>query len=120
MHYGLVTVIALVPPKLELPLTVFTVKRTDPTALRISVREIVHCPSDPVEQDPVPVAPLLHVPTTLAPGSGEPLEVRVMRTLAVQRGPVVALEPASATSGWTTAAVTMTTADVPLVAPWSS
>ena len=84
-HYGFATVIALVPPKLELPFTVFTVKRTDPTTLRMPERETVHCPSEPVGQDTVPVAPLLHVPTTVAPCSGLPLEVTVMRTLAVHR-----------------------------------
>jgi hypothetical protein len=55
----------LVPPNVELPATVFTVKRTDPIVLRSPDFDTVHRPVPAaVVQDDVPEAPLLHVPET--------------------------------------------------------
>ena len=108
------TTIDFVPPKLELPATVLTVNVTECTEFLMPVLVTVH--GDPAHV-PDPLAPLLHVHDTVA-AVGEPFCVTVIRTLAVQRDPVVTREPWSDTD--TTGAVTVTFWELVPVAPSSS
>jgi hypothetical protein len=81
--HGLAIALELVPVNVELPATVFTVKRTDPTFFLIPDFDPVHCPFDAVINVDEAVAPLLHVPETDTACTGEPLLVTVIRTFAV-------------------------------------
>jgi hypothetical protein len=117
---GFAIAIELVPVNVELPATVFTVKRTDPTFFLIPDFEIVHSPFEPVTQDAVPVAPFVQVPVTEAACTGEPLLVTVIRTFAVHCEPLLALEPASATLVTAAGGVTVRLDDVLPLAPLSS
>ena len=119
-HHGFEIAIELVPVNVELPATVLTVKRTDPTFFLTPAFEIVHCPFDPVIHDAVPVAPLLQVPETETACTGEPLVVTVIRTFAVHCDPLPVLEPASATLATAAAGVTVMLDDVLPMAPSSS
>jgi hypothetical protein len=118
--HGLAIAIELVPVNVELPATVFTVKRTDPTFFLIPDFDTVHCPSDPVIHEAAPVAPLLQVPETDTACTGEPLLVTVIRTFAVHCDPLLVLEPASATLVTAADGVTVMLDDVLPMAPSSS
>jgi hypothetical protein len=118
--HGLAIAIELVPVNVELPATVFTVKRTDPTFFLIPDFDTVHCPSDPVIHEAAPVAPLLQVPETDTACTGEPLLVTVIRTFAVHCDPLLVLEPASATLVTAAGGVTVMLDDVLPTAPSSS
>jgi hypothetical protein len=110
----------LVPSKVELPATVFTVKRTDPTFFLSLDFERVHCPFDPVMHDAGPVAPLLQVPETETACNGEPLLVTVIHTFALHCAPLLVLDPASVTLITAGADVTVMLDDVLPMAASSS
>src|SRR5918996_2674909 len=94
---GFDTTIDFVPPKASLPPTLSTVNVTEPTRLAISAFETVHWPLPSVVHEALPDVPFDHVPDTTTPDAGEPFEVTVVVTLAVQVEPLFALEPVSET-----------------------
>jgi hypothetical protein len=104
-----------VPPKAELPPTVSTVKVTDDVLFLIPDLLTVQG-AGVVEQLAEPLAPLLHVPDTLAT-TGEPSLVTVTVTVAVQVDPAYAPTPLNAT---VRGAETTTLCDETPVAPSSS
>jgi hypothetical protein len=79
-----------------------TVKVTEPVVLRISRRVIEHFPDPSVTQVPEPVIPLLQLPLTVAPATGEPFwSTTVISTVASHRfEPFGALLP-SRSATWT-------------------
>jgi len=113
-------VIELVPVKVELPSTVVTVKRTEATFLRIRDFETEHHPFDPVVHEDDPLAPLLQLPDTTAPGAGKPSRVIVTVTVAFHRVPLLALDPVSETVVAPVGFVTVTVLEAVPVAPSSS
>jgi hypothetical protein len=114
------TVSALVPPKVVLPLTVETVKVTEPVRFGIPDFEMVQVPDAPVVHEAEPVAPLLHAPDTVAPDSGVPSLATAIVTFAVQAEPLFAPDPVRETLTPVLGELTVTLCDVLPVAPPSS